>query len=53
MEDRTSMVRPVVDGVPVGAPRPGRDRADMAMDILQYGTAILAIIVVTLLAVIR
>jgi hypothetical protein len=53
VEERTSMVRPVVHGVPVGTPRPGRDRADVAMDVLQYGTAILAIVVVTLLAVIR
>lgn len=47
------MVRPVVEGVPRGARRIGRDRADLAMDVLQYGTAILAIAVVTLLAVIR
>ena len=47
------MVRPVVEGVPLGAPRTGRARADLAMNVLQYGTAILAIAVVTLLAVIR
>lgn len=47
------MVRPVVDGVPLGAARVRRDRADIAMNVLQYGAAILAIAVVTLLAVVR
>jgi hypothetical protein len=50
------MVRPVVDGVPLGAAQARRnrvDRADIAMNVLQYGTAILAIVVVTLLAVLR
>lgn len=47
------MVRPVVEGVPVGAPEGRGRRADIAMNVLQYGTAILAIVVVTLLAVLR
>jgi hypothetical protein len=47
------MVRPVVEGVPRGAPRRGRDRSDVAMNVLQYGTAIVAIVVVTVLAVVR
>jgi hypothetical protein len=47
------MVRPVVHGVPLGAARVGRDRSDVAMNVLQYGTAIMAIVVVTLLAIVR
>lgn len=47
------MLRPIVEGVPRGTPRIGRDRTDIAMNVLQYGTAILAIVVVTLIAVIR
>ncbi len=47
------MARPVVQGVPLGAARVRRDRSDVAMDVLQYGTAILAIVVVTLLAFVR
>jgi len=48
------MVRPVVGGVPVGLPRSRRaDRADVAMNVLQYGTALVAIVVVTLLALVR
>jgi len=47
------MVRPVVEGVPIGAPGARGRRTDLAMNVLQYGTAILAIVVVTLLAVVR
>ena len=47
------MVRPVVDGVPLGAAKIRPDRADVAMNVLQYGTAILAIVVVTLLTAVR
>jgi hypothetical protein len=48
------MVRPIVGGVPAGAPRArGVGRTDLAMNVLQYGTAIVAIVVVTLLAVVR
>jgi hypothetical protein len=47
------MVRPVVEGVPLAAVNVQRARADVAMNVLQYGTAILAIVVVTLLAVVR
>jgi hypothetical protein len=53
MEDRTSMIRPVVNGVPLGAVKARGNRGDVAMNVLQYGTAILAIAVVTLLAVVR
>ncbi len=48
------MVRPVVGGVPAGASRSRRaDRADLAMNVLQYGTAFVAIVAVTLLALLR
>ena len=48
------MVRPVVGGVPVGAPRYRRiARSDLAMNVLQYGMALVALAVVTLLAVAR
>ena len=48
------MVRPVVGGVPVGAPRSRRaGRGDLAMNVLQYGMALVALVVVTLLAVAR
>ena len=48
------MVRPVVRGVPLGAPASRQTRRpDLAMNLLQYGMAIVAIVVVTLLAVIR
>jgi hypothetical protein len=46
-------VRPVIERAPLGAERVRHDRADIAMDVLQYGAAILAIVVVTLLAVVR
>lgn len=46
------MIRPIVGGTPLGAPETdGAGRSDLAMNILQYGTAIVAIVVVTLLAV--
>ncbi len=45
------MVRDVIGIVPVEAPgSPRVGRADVAMNVLQYGTAIVAIVVVTLLA---
>lgn len=48
------MVRPVVGGVPLGAPRSRRIvRGDLAMNVLQYGMALVALAVVTLLAVAR
>lgn len=47
------MVRPVVEGVALGVVKARRDRGDVAMNILQYGTAIIAIAVVTVLAVVR
>lgn len=47
------MVPPVVEGVPLGVVKARRDRSDVAMNVLQYGTAIVAIAVVTLLAVVR
>lgn len=48
------MVKPVVGGVPVERPgwRP-RGHRDLAMNVLQYGMALVAIAAVTLLAVIR
>jgi hypothetical protein len=48
------MVKPVVERVPVGpsGSRP-RGHRDLAMDVLQYGMALVAIVAVTLLAVIR
>jgi hypothetical protein len=48
------MVKPVVGGV--RDERPGwrsRRQRDLAMDVLQYGMALVAIVAVTLLAVIR
>ena len=53
MEDRVSMVRPIVEGVPLGVVKARRDRGDVAMNVLQYGTAIISFAVVTLLAVVR
>jgi hypothetical protein len=48
------MIRPVVGETPAGAPRSRRAaRGDLAMNVLQYGTALVAIVVVTLLAVAR
>lgn len=48
------MIRPIVGDAPLGVPqRGGGGRRDLAMNILQYGTAIVAIVVVTLLAVVR
>lgn len=47
------MIGPRVGSASVDAPTPRKRRADLAMDILQYGTAIVAIMVVTLLAVAR
>ncbi len=48
------MIRPIVGDAPLGAPQTrGGGRRDLAMNILQYGTAIVAIVVVTLLAVVR
>lgn len=40
-------VRPITGGPPVA------NRADLGMSVLQYGTAIAAIVAVTLLAVLR
>jgi hypothetical protein len=48
------MIRPIVGEAPLGASESrGAGRSDLAMNILQYGTAIVAIAVVTLLAVVR
>jgi hypothetical protein len=52
------MLNPVRSGAPSGVPgsRPrgrGRSRGDLAMEVLQYGAALVAIAVVTLLAVAR
>jgi len=48
------MIRPTVGRAPSGAPAVrGAARSDLAMNVLQYGTAIVAIVVVTLLAVVR
>jgi hypothetical protein len=48
------MIRPIVGGPSSGAQASrGAGRSDLAMDVLQYGTAIVAILVVTLLAVAR
>lgn len=44
------MVRPVIEEVPLGAAKARQARADVAMNVLQYATAILAIVAVTLLA---
>ena len=46
------MIKPVAGDVPVGA-RSRTGRGDLAMNVLQYGTAIVAIIVVTLLGAVR
>jgi hypothetical protein len=48
------MIRPIVREAPLGAPQSrGVGRRDLAMNILQYGTAFVAIVVVTLLSVVR
>lgn len=48
------MIRPIVGEAPLGAPEPrGAIRSDLAMNVLQYGTAIVAILVVTVLAIVR
>lgn len=48
------MLRSVSEGAPTESVRPpSLDRADRAMDVLQYGMAAIAIIVVTLLATVR
>lgn len=48
------MIRPIVGEAPLGAtPARGGGRRDLAMNVLQYGTAIVAIVVVTLLSVAR
>lgn len=53
-EDRTSMLRPTVGEAPIGVPQAaGAGRPDRAMEVLQYGTAILVIIAVTLLGALR
>ena len=53
-EDGTSMIGPIEGEAPSGAPRSqGVGRTDLAMNVLQYGTALVAIVVVTLLAVVR
>ena len=53
-EDTASMVRPVTGGAPTGVvPSRAKRRADLAMDILTYGAAVLAIVVVTLLSGVR
>jgi hypothetical protein len=53
-EDRTSMLRPTAREAQIGAPpAAGAGRPDRAMEVLQYGTAILVIIVVTLLGAMR
>ena len=48
------MIKPIVGRVPVEPSgwRP-RGHRDLAMDVLQYGMALVAIVAVTLLAVIR
>jgi hypothetical protein len=53
-EDTTSMLRPTVGEAPIGVPQAARaGRADRAMEVLQYGTAILVLIVGTLLGALR
>ena len=48
------MIRPIVGRALMRAPETrGAGRSDLAMNVLQYGTAIVAIVVVTLLAIIR
>ncbi len=46
------MIRSGIEEVPLGG-TVHRDGADIAMNVLQYGAAILAIVVVTLLTVLR
>ena len=48
------MIRPIVGEAPLGAAK-SRDggQRDVAMYVLQYGTAIVAIVAVTLLSVVR
>jgi hypothetical protein len=49
-----SMLRPFVREAPLGARQiRGGGRRDLAMNVLQYGTAIVAIVVVTLLGLLR
>jgi hypothetical protein len=52
-EDRTSMVRHLVERVPIEAARSPVGGADLAMKVLQYGTAIVAIVVATVLAIVH
>ena len=48
------MVKPAVGGVSVEPQGlQARGRRDLAMDVLQYGMALVAIVAVTLLAVVR
>jgi hypothetical protein len=50
------MIEPIAEGASAANPVPdvrASRRADRAMNILQYGTAVVAIVVVTLLAVAR
>ena len=48
------MIQRIVGRAPMGAPESrGAGRSDIAMNVLQYGTAIVASVVVTLLAIIR
>jgi hypothetical protein len=48
------MIRHIGGGAPVRAPEVRTTtRSDMAMNVLQYGTAIVAIVAVTLLAIVR
>lgn len=48
------MLRSASEGAPAESVRPpSLDRADRAMDVLQYGMAVIAIVVVTLLATVR
>jgi hypothetical protein len=50
----TSMDRPIAGGMTIKSARPrGIGRSDVAMSVLQYGTAIVAIVAVTLLAFVR
>ena len=47
------MIQPIVGGASRTVPEGRSRRADLAMNILQYGTALVAILAVTLLAVAR
>lgn len=48
------MLRPTIGQAPIGAPRAtGAGRSDRAMEVLQYGTAVLVIVAVTLLGALR